>query len=163
MKQVPALAFAVLTMALTSTTVAAQQAQANQAQAATSALINFEVKNNAIAASLTGKPGNPEKGRRRWLAGSLEIALPATRLRRLARSRSTAIPDPRSTASRAACPKARSACASSMPTKANAETMMPPFYRVEGFNRVLPSFQGKTIFTAEQVEDVVAFMMTLKE
>ena len=47
-------------------------------------------------------------------------------------------------------------------TRANADTMMPPFYRAEGLNRVLPRFQGKTILTAEQVEDVVAFMLTLK-
>ena len=53
MKQVPALTFAVLTMALTSTTVAAQQTPANQAQAATAApaLVKFEIRNDAIPAS----------------------------------------------------------------------------------------------------------------
>ena len=48
-------------------------------------------------------------------------------------------------------------------TKINPETMMPSFYRVEGLNRVLPNFRGKPVLTAEQVEDVVAYLLTLKE
>ncbi len=42
-------------------------------------------------------------------------------------------------------------------------TIMPAFYRTDGFNRVLEKFQGKTILTAQQVEDVLAYLMTLKE
>jgi L-cysteine S-thiosulfotransferase len=41
------------------------------------------------------------------------------------------------------------------------ETVMPAFYRVEGLNRVRPEFAGKPILTAQQVEDVVAFLATL--
>jgi sulfur-oxidizing protein SoxX len=43
-----------------------------------------------------------------------------------------------------------------------ADTVMPAFYRVAGLNRVRPEFQGKPILTAQQVEDVVAFLQTLK-
>jgi sulfur-oxidizing protein SoxX len=42
------------------------------------------------------------------------------------------------------------------------ETVMPAFYRVDGLNRVRPEFAGKPILTAQQVEDVVAFLKTLK-
>jgi sulfur-oxidizing protein SoxX len=42
------------------------------------------------------------------------------------------------------------------------ETVMPAFYRTEGLNRVRPEFVGKPILTAQQVEDVVAFLATLK-
>ena len=42
------------------------------------------------------------------------------------------------------------------------ETVMPAFYRVDGLNRVRPDFVGKPILTAQQVEDVVAFLATLK-
>jgi sulfur-oxidizing protein SoxX len=42
------------------------------------------------------------------------------------------------------------------------ETVMPAFYRIEGLNRVRPEFAGKPILTAQQVEDVVAFLATLK-
>lgn len=43
-----------------------------------------------------------------------------------------------------------------------AETVMPAFYRVDGLNRVRPEFLGKPILTAQQVDDVVAFLATLK-
>jgi L-cysteine S-thiosulfotransferase len=42
------------------------------------------------------------------------------------------------------------------------DTVMPAFYRVDGLNRVRPEFVGKTILTAQEVEDVVAFLATLK-
>ena len=42
------------------------------------------------------------------------------------------------------------------------ETVMPAFYRVDGLNRVRPDFVGNPILTAQQVEDVVAFLATLK-
>jgi len=43
------------------------------------------------------------------------------------------------------------------------DTIMPAFYRNKGFHDVMPKFEGKTILTAAEVEDVVAFLMTLKE
>ena len=43
-----------------------------------------------------------------------------------------------------------------------SETVMPAFYRVDGLNRVRPEFAGKPILTAQQVEDVVAYLATLK-
>jgi L-cysteine S-thiosulfotransferase len=43
-----------------------------------------------------------------------------------------------------------------------AATAMPAFYRVDGLNRVRPEFAGKPILTAQQVEDVVAYLVTLK-
>src|SRR4051794_7463821 len=45
----------------------------------------------------------------------------------------------------------------------NPQTIMPPYYRVEGLNRVVRGFRGKPILTAEQIEDVVAYLMTLKD
>lgn len=43
------------------------------------------------------------------------------------------------------------------------DTIMPAFYRVSGLNRSGEKFAGKTILTAQQVEDVVAYLLTLKE
>ena len=45
----------------------------------------------------------------------------------------------------------------------NPNTIMPPYYRLAGLERVAPAFRGKPILTAEQIEDVVAFLATLKE
>ena len=45
----------------------------------------------------------------------------------------------------------------------NAATIMPSYYRIDGFQRVAPAFRGKPVLSAEQIEDVVAFLLTLKE
>ena len=42
-------------------------------------------------------------------------------------------------------------------------TMMPGFHTTQDLNRVLGKFEGKTILSAQDVEDVVAFLMTLNE
>lgn len=45
----------------------------------------------------------------------------------------------------------------------NPFTIMPGFYRdPRQANRVLGEFWGKTFLTAQQIEDVVAYLMTLK-
>ena len=41
-------------------------------------------------------------------------------------------------------------------------TIMPAFYVNEGYNRPLEKFEGKSILTAQQVEDVIAYLKTLK-
>lgn len=45
----------------------------------------------------------------------------------------------------------------------NAATIMPSYYRVDGLNRVGRTWQGKPILTAEQIEDIVAYLVTLRE
>jgi sulfur-oxidizing protein SoxX len=40
---------------------------------------------------------------------------------------------------------------------------MPSYYRIDGLTRVAPAWRGKPVLTAEQVEDVVAFLVTLRE
>lgn len=49
------------------------------------------------------------------------------------------------------------------PKKVFDDTAMPSFYRTEGMHRVRKEFQDKPMLTAQQVEDVVAFLKTLKE
>lgn len=43
------------------------------------------------------------------------------------------------------------------------DTMMPAFYRAEGLHMVLKGFAGKSILSAQQVEDVIAYLGTQKE
>jgi sulfur-oxidizing protein SoxX len=45
----------------------------------------------------------------------------------------------------------------------NPDTIMPPYYRTEGLTRVAPAFASKPVLSAEQVEDVVAFLTTLRD
>jgi len=49
------------------------------------------------------------------------------------------------------------------PSRLVPDTIMPPYYRLERLQRVAKTFEGKTILTAEQIEDVVAYLATLKE
>lgn len=46
--------------------------------------------------------------------------------------------------------------------KVNPDTIMPSYYRTEGLERVAPAFRGKPLLSAEQIEDVVAYLGTLK-
>jgi len=47
-------------------------------------------------------------------------------------------------------------------SRVNPDTIMPAYYRTEGLQRVAPAHRGKTVLTAAQIEDVVAFLATLK-
>lgn len=47
--------------------------------------------------------------------------------------------------------------------RVNADTIMPSYYRIDSLNRVGAAWQGKPVLTAAEIEDVVAFLLTLKE
>ncbi|QQS15132.1 MAG: sulfur oxidation c-type cytochrome SoxX [Rhodospirillales bacterium] len=49
------------------------------------------------------------------------------------------------------------------PRRFNPATIMPSYYRTADLTRVARAFAGKPILTAEQVEDVVAYLVTLKD
>ncbi len=44
----------------------------------------------------------------------------------------------------------------------NKESIMPAYYRVDGLNRVAETYRGKPVLTAEQIEDVIAYLLTLQ-
>ena len=48
------------------------------------------------------------------------------------------------------------------PKVINPKTIMPAFYKVDGIFRPLKKFAGKPILTAQEVEDVIAYLETLK-
>ena len=47
-------------------------------------------------------------------------------------------------------------------SRVNPNTIMPAYFRTENLQRVAPAHRGKTVLTAGQIEDVVAFLVTLK-
>ena len=48
------------------------------------------------------------------------------------------------------------------PKALNPHTIMPAYYKIEGLHRVHERYRGKPILTAQQIEDVVAYLLTLQ-
>ena len=47
-------------------------------------------------------------------------------------------------------------------SKVNPEAVMPSFHRTTGLTRVAPTLAGQPVLSAQQVEDLVAYLGTLK-
>ena len=48
------------------------------------------------------------------------------------------------------------------PARFNRDTIMPAYARTDGLTRVAPSLKAKPLLTNQQIEDVVAYLVTLK-
>ena len=44
----------------------------------------------------------------------------------------------------------------------NRDTIMPSYYRVDGLSQVAEAWRGKPILTAQQIEDTVTYLLTLR-
>ena len=122
----------------------------------------YVVEGDAIPASLTGTPGDAGRGERIVTNRQVGLCLlchsgpyPQERFQ------GTMAPDLKGAGSRSTEGQLRLRIVDA--ARINPETIMPPYYRVEGLVRVAPGFRGKTILSAEQIEDVVAYLMTLKD
>lgn len=47
-------------------------------------------------------------------------------------------------------------------SRLNRDTIMPAYYRVDRLNEVAQAYRDKPILTAQQIEDIVAFLATLR-
>lgn len=47
-------------------------------------------------------------------------------------------------------------------SRLNPETVMPPYFRTEGLQDVAPQYRGKPALSAQEIEDVVAYLASLK-
>jgi L-cysteine S-thiosulfotransferase len=129
---------------------------------AEAALQPYTVVGDAIPASLTGASGDPERGRTIVLNRQLGLCLlchsgpfPQEKFQ------GTLAPDLKGAGSRSSEGQLRLRMVDAGRLK--PDTIMPPYYRVDGLERVAPSFAGKPILTAEQIEDVIAYLQTLRE
>lgn len=48
-------------------------------------------------------------------------------------------------------------------SRINPATAMPPYYRIDGLTRVAERFAGRPALDAQQIEDVVAWLATLRD
>ena len=126
------------------------------------ALRPYTIVGDAIPASLTGAPGDPARGKAIVLNRQVGLCLlchsgpfPEERFQ------GNMAPDLKGAGSRWSEGELRLRLVDAR--KLNPDSIMPPYYVVDGMNRVARSFRGKPILTAEQIEDVVAFLATLKD
>lgn len=124
--------------------------------------VKYQVVNgNSIPASLTGKTGDPAKGREVAINRRQGNCLACHAMPISEQPYHGGIgPDLNGIGSRYSAGELRLRIVN--PKIVNPDTIMPAFYRADGLHRVLKDFQGKTVLTAEQVEDVVAYLTTLK-
>jgi sulfur-oxidizing protein SoxX len=124
-------------------------------------LKKYQINNDAIATSLTGKAGDPVNGKK--LATNRKkgncLACHSMPIPEQAFHGNIG-PDLKGISSRYSEGELRLRIVN--PKVLNSETIMPAFYKADGFNRVMKKFVGKTIITAQEVEDIVAYLMTLK-
>ncbi len=116
--------------------------------------------NDEIPASLTGSKGDPVKGRA--LVANRQVGLcllchsgpfPEERFQ------GNLAPDLASVA-RLSEGQIRQRIVD--PAKVNPATIMPAYFRTEGLTLVAPAYRGKPVLSAEQIEDIVAYLVTLK-
>lgn len=48
-------------------------------------------------------------------------------------------------------------------TRINPDTVMPPYYRIDGLARVGDAWRGRPVLQAGEIEDIVAYLLTLKD
>ncbi len=46
--------------------------------------------------------------------------------------------------------------------RVNPTTIMPSYYRIDRLDQVADAYRGKPILDAEQIEDIVAYLATLR-
>jgi L-cysteine S-thiosulfotransferase len=119
------------------------------------------VAGDAIAQSLTGMPGDAARGRALVLERSSTCILCHSGPFPEAKFQGDLAPNLAGAGSRwsAGQLRLRLVDASSL----NPATIMPSYYRVEGLERVGPAWRGKPILSAEQIEDMVAYLTGLRE
>jgi sulfur-oxidizing protein SoxX len=125
-------------------------------------LRSYTIAGDAIPASLTGAGGDPVRGRVIVLDRRLGTCLLChTGSFPEEKFQGTLAPDLSGAGSRWSEGQLRLRLVDA--TRLNPDTIMPAYYRVEGLTRVGPTWLGKPILTAGQIEDVIAFLVTLHE
>jgi L-cysteine S-thiosulfotransferase len=129
--------------------------------AALSLVVSTAAADDAIPSSLTGAAGDPALGRKIVLDRQVGLCLlchngpfPEERFQ------GDLAPDLTGVGARLSPGQIRLRIVDS--GRVNPQTIMPAYFRTDGLTRVAPAFRGKPVLTAEEIEHVVAFLVTLK-
>jgi L-cysteine S-thiosulfotransferase len=125
------------------------------------ALRAYEVVGNAIPKSLTGALGDAERGRAIVVRRESTCLLCHSGPFPEQRFQGDLSPNLKGTGSRWSEGELRLRLVDA--ARINPATIMPSYYRVDGLTRVAQNYRGKPVLTAEQIEDVVAYLKTLRD
>ena len=129
--------------------------------AAAAEVVAYTVAGHTIPQPLTTLPGDPARGRLAFVAGLKGNCLGCHRAPIPDELFHGDIgPDLAGIGARLTVPELRLRVVDAK--RVNPETVMPAFHRVEGLHRVAAAWAGQPILTAQEVEDVVAYLATLK-
>lgn len=125
---------------------------------------DVKIEDMAIAASLTGSAGNADEGAKAVANRGLGNCLACHQVSALADEQfhGDVAPPLDGVADRWTVEELRAIVVDAKKVFSD-ESMMPGFYSLDVGINVRKDIEGKTILTAQQVEDVVAFLATLKE
>lgn len=124
-------------------------------------LRTFTIVGDAIPASLTGAPGDPARGRAVVTSRQSTCLLCHVGPFPEEKFQGNLAPDLRGTGLRWSEGQIRLRVVDAR--RVNPATIMPPFYTADGLTRVGSSWRGKPILSAGQIEDVVAYLLTLRD
>ena len=125
-------------------------------------LVSYRIVDGVIPAPLTAHPGDSERGRRIVLdrdGGDCTIchAMPLPQRE----FHGTIGPPLDGIGSRATAGVLRLRLVD--PKVLNPATIMPAYYKVEGLYRVLERYRARPMLTAQQIEDVISYLLTLRD
>ena len=120
----------------------------------------YLVENFAIAEPLTDEAGDPERGQSVMIERDLGNCLGCHEVPVDAEFFGTTGPTLAGVGDRLTPAQLRLRLVDSK--LINPMSMMPSYYKTEGLHRVQRNFEGKTVLSAQQIEDVLAFLVTLK-
>jgi len=117
---------------------------------------------DTIPEPLTDTPGDPERGRQIVLDREVGNCLICHRVPEPAeRFQGELGPDLSGVGSRLTAGQLRLRIVDQ--SRLNPRTLMPPYYRIDRLALVAEQYRGKPVLTAQQVEDVISYLQTLRE
>jgi sulfur-oxidizing protein SoxX len=134
---------------------------ATTATAKADALLPYTVSGDGIPQSLTGKPGDAASGRALVLDRSSTCILCHSGPFPEVKFQGDLAPSLAGAGSRWNIGQLRLRLVDA--SRFNPATIMPYFYRLGGLVRVGQNWRDKPILSAEQIEDIVAYLATLRE
>ena len=132
-----------------------------QGSAAAQELRSYTVVGDTIANSLTGAAGDATRGRALVVERSSTCILCHSGPFPEQKFQGDLAPDLSGSGSRASEGQLRLRLVDA--SRLNAATIMPSYYRTDGLDRVGTPWRGKPILSAEQIEDIVAYLVSLRE